>query len=67
MRISFEHEQRLQKADFVTHEVSQDLIRLMLKLRWIGMEREAELLERTIRTIPASARGSVLSSPASTD
>lgn len=67
MRISFEHEQRLRKADFVTHEVSEDLIRLMLKLRWIGMEKEAELLERTIRTIPANARASVLSSPTSTD
>lgn len=67
MRTSFEHEQRLQKANLVTQETSQELIRLMLKLRWIGMEREAELLERTIRTIPASARASVLSSPASTD
>lgn len=67
MRISLEHEQRIQKADFVTHEVSEDLIRLMLKLRWIGMEKEAELLAHTIRTIPASARASVLNSPTSTD
>ena len=67
MRLNAEREQRLQKANLVTQETSQELIRLMLKLRWIGMEKEAELLEQAIGTIPPSVRASVLSWPASTD
>ena len=67
MRINLEREQRLQKANLVTNETSQELIRLMLKLRWIGMEKEAELLERAIGSIPSNVRASALSWPASTD
>jgi hypothetical protein len=44
---------------------SSELVKLIRKLRWIGMEREAERLQRELRRAPAS--DSVLASPRETD
>ena len=44
-----------------------DLSKLILKLRWIGMEEEALRLELVARTLPAEQRGTVSAGPFSTD
>ena len=51
----------------MTPEAVHETLKLIRKLRWIGMDEDAERLQRAIITIPASGRASVLSWPASTD
>jgi len=46
---------------------SRDQMRLIRKLRWIGLEEEARRLELAISTLPSEERGSVLAGPLSTD
>jgi len=41
--------------------------RLILKLRWMGLEDEARSLELAMSKLPAEERGSVLAGPLSTD
>ena len=41
--------------------------KLVCKLRWIGKEDEARVLERQLRNTPWDERASVLSEPFSTD
>jgi hypothetical protein len=48
-------------------EIPQDWARLIRKLRWIGMEEEAQRLEFAVSTMPLEKRGSVSSGPFSTD
>ena len=47
--------------------VPSDWARLILKLRWIGLEEEAERLELAVSTLPPGERGSVSFGPFSTD
>lgn len=60
-RQQLEHE--LSKKPEAAHEWS----RLILKLRWIGMEDEANRLQAMVNTLPAGERGTVLAGPFSTD
>jgi hypothetical protein len=46
---------------------SRDLAKLIRKLRWIGMEKEAQELEATFNEVPADERGSCLAGPHGTD
>lgn len=46
---------------------SQDLPKLIRKLRWIGMEEEADRLQTVVCSLPADERGTVLAGPFSTD
>jgi hypothetical protein len=48
-------------------EASHELSRLVIKLRWIGMEDEAKRLQAMVNTLPAEERGCVLAGPFSTD
>jgi hypothetical protein len=62
-RKSAEHDQ----TDSV-QQIPQDWARLIRKLRWIGLEKEAERLEFAVDTLPPERRGSSVSSgPFSTD
>ena len=45
----------------------QDMARLIRKLRWIGMEEEADRLQTAACSLPADERGTVLAGPFSTD
>jgi hypothetical protein len=46
---------------------SKDLAKLIVKLRWIGMEEEARRVERVMRSLPPEERGTVCAEPFSTD
>jgi hypothetical protein len=46
---------------------SREWLRLIRKLRWIGLEEEARRLELAISTVPSEQRGSVLAGPLTTD
>lgn len=45
----------------------QELAKLIRKLRWIGMEEEADRLEKAVTSIPRDERGAVAAEPSSTD
>lgn len=44
-----------------------ELGKLIRKLRWIGMDDEAQRLQRVMRKLPEEERGSVSIGPFSTD
>lgn len=44
-----------------------DWTKLIRKLRWIGMEEEANRLQEAVRTVPPDLRGTVSAEPLSTD
>jgi hypothetical protein len=44
-----------------------DWVKLIRKLRWIGLEDEARALQLAVSTLPAEQRGSVSAGPFSTD
>jgi hypothetical protein len=46
---------------------TQECMRLILKLRWIGLSDEADRLERAACGLAPDDRGTVLADPASTD
>ena len=46
---------------------SGELLKLIHKLRWIGLEEEAHRLECAARSLAPEERGTVLELPASTD
>jgi hypothetical protein len=48
-------------------QIPQDWVRLIRKLRWIGLEKEAERLEFAVSTLPPEQQGSVSCGPFSTD
>jgi hypothetical protein len=50
-----------------TLETAHEWSRLVLKLRWVGMEDEAERLQAMMNALPPEERGSVLAGPFSTD
>jgi hypothetical protein len=51
----------------IGRENSDEAIKLIRKLRWIGKEEEARSLEYQLNLLPAMMRGSVLAEPISTD
>jgi hypothetical protein len=51
--------------DQAEHPVASDLVKLIQKLRWMGMDREAEQLQRVLRLLPET--DSVLAAPHDTD
>jgi hypothetical protein len=44
-----------------------EVAKLILKLRWIGMEEEAQRLERAVHRLPPQQRGTVIAEPSGTD
>jgi hypothetical protein len=46
---------------------SCELVTLIRKLRWIGMETEAGKLQTVLRRLPPDRRASLLAAPHSTD
>ena len=56
------------KADVAPEErTSCELVTLIRKLRWIGMETEAGQLQTVLRRVPPDRRASLLAAPHSTD
>ena len=51
--------------DSAEQRASSELVKLVQKLRWIGMEREAERLQKVLHRVPAA--GSILAAPRDTD
>ena len=51
----------------IDQEASDETIKLIRKLRWIGREEEARGMEHELSQLPVRARGSVLAEPFSTD
>jgi hypothetical protein len=47
--------------------LEHEAAKLVMKLRWIGMEDEAKRLQAMLNTLRAEERGSVLAGPVSTD
>ncbi len=56
-----------QDQTYPAQPIPQDWARLIRKLRWIGMEEEAERLEFAVSTLPPEMRGSVSCGPFNTD
>jgi hypothetical protein len=46
---------------------SSELVKMVRKLRWIGMEDEAKQLETALSSFPADERETVSAGPHSTD
>lgn len=49
------------------HRASNELVKLIRKLRWIGMEEEAHGLQKELTRRRATAADSVLATPSETD
>jgi hypothetical protein len=48
-------------------KAAREVVKLIRKLRWIGMEREAEQLQTALGGFPPDKRASLLADPHSTD
>jgi len=48
-------------------KAAREVVKLIRKLRWIGLEREAEQLQTALSGFPSDKRASVLAGPHSTD
>jgi hypothetical protein len=46
---------------------SDELVRLIVKLRWMGLEEEANCIEKRLLSSPVGAGESVLGEPRATD
>jgi hypothetical protein len=51
----------------VINQPSDEYAKLIRKLRWIGLEDEAQRLQQALKTLPAEERGCVSAGPFSTD
>lgn len=51
----------------VAHKASNELVKLIRKLRWMGMEEEAQGLQKELEQRRAKAADSVLATPGETD
>ena len=60
-------EQARRKQTVRINQQPQDLVKLIRKLRWIGMEEEAHYLQMALCSLPPHERYSVLAGPFSTD
>ena len=64
------HESQLEKARLevmVEQRGSTEVIKLIRKLRWIGLESEAQELQDVLTGLPSARSGSLLAGPHSTD
>jgi hypothetical protein len=48
-------------------QAAREVVKLIRKLRWIGLEREAEQLQTALGGFPPDTRASLLAGPHSTD
>ena len=48
-------------------KAAHEVVKLIRKLRWIGLEREARELQAALSEFPSDKRASVLAGPHSTD
>jgi len=48
-------------------KAAREVVKLIRKLRWIGLEREARELQTALNEFPSDKRASVLAGPHSTD
>ena len=62
-----EHRPFENEADSVQRRPSRDWAKLIRKLRWIGLEDEAQRLEQAVSALPPEERGCVSAGPFSTD
>jgi hypothetical protein len=46
---------------------SNELVKMIRKLRWIGMEEDAQRLETVLKALPADVQETVLADPPGTD
>jgi hypothetical protein len=60
-------EQTLGKQNISVNQQPQEWVKLIRKLRWIGMEDEAHRLQMAVCSLPPHERGTVLAAPFSTD
>jgi len=51
----------------LNHDSSDDWIKLIRKLRWIGLEEEAQRLQHAVSTLHGVNGGCVLAEPGCTD
>jgi hypothetical protein len=56
-----------QHTEPVAHPLSDDLSKLIRKLRWMGMDEEAERLQLLAQTLPPSERGTIFAEAPETD
>ena len=59
--------QTCHKQTVCINQHPRDLAKLILKLRWIGMEEEAHHLQMAVCSLPPHERYAVLAGPFSTD
>jgi len=58
----------MQQALEIPHDKEpQELVKLIHKLRWIGMDDEARRLQTALGSLPANQRSSVSAGPFNTD
>jgi hypothetical protein len=60
-------EQARRKQTVCINQQPHDLVKLIRKLRWIGMEEEAHHLQMALCSLPPHERYAVLAGPFSTD
>ncbi len=60
-------EQHNQSVIAVMQQQPRDWAKLIRKLRWIGLQEEAQRLEQAVSTLPPEERGTVSVGPFSTD
>jgi hypothetical protein len=59
--------QQQSNVTWMTERSPYEWAKLIRKLRWIGMEDEAQRLEQAVSTLPPEQRGCVSAGPFSTD
>jgi predicted ArsR family transcriptional regulator len=60
------HEQQ-EPADVSSRQHANELVKLIRKLRWMGMQEEAERVQMRLAQCPVPAADSVLATPHDTD
>ena len=67
MRVRPFHFRQLAVEVTPEHRAAQEVAKLIRKLRWIGVETEAERLQQVLSEFPSDKRGRLLAGPHSTD
>jgi hypothetical protein len=59
---------RSEMSDLLEQQISTDeIIKRIRKLRWVGMDDEAKILQLQLKRIPAAGKAGALAGPYSTD
>ena len=61
------HQSNVPCSVSVEQDVSVDLVKLIRKLRWIGLEDEAQQLALAVSKLPAEARSVITADASGTD